>query len=87
MRKTPTMQMGAGGHTAILGATRVAVTCADGAAAVMKRAAAARAVEATAMNSASSRSHCVFVLYVDGQHAASKTHLTGSLSLVDLAGR
>jgi hypothetical protein len=66
---------------------RVPVTDAEGAAALMARAAEARACEATAMNAVSSRSHCVFMLYIAAVHAATNTTLTGSLCMVDLAGR
>ncbi|KIZ02102.1 Kinesin-1 [Monoraphidium neglectum] len=38
------------------------------------------------MNSSSSRSHVVFMLYIAGAHAASSTRLSGCLCLVDLAG-
>jgi hypothetical protein len=69
------------------GAMRVPVTDAEGAAVLMARAAEARACEATAMNAVSSRSHCVFMLYIAASHAATNTNLTGSLCLVDLAGR
>jgi hypothetical protein len=53
----------------------------------MARAQEARACEATAMNAVSSRSHCVFMLYITASHAASNISLNGSLCLVDLAGR
>eukprot|EP00775_Hariotina_reticulata_P012257 gene12257-12395_t len=76
----------AGGHTCVIGANRVPVTDAGSAAALMARAQEARACEATAMNAVSSRSHCVFMLYISASHAASSTSLTGSLCLVDLAG-
>jgi hypothetical protein len=66
---------------------RVPVTDAGSAAVLMARAAEARACEATAMNAVSSRSHCVFMLYIAASHAATNTHLSGSLCLVDLAGR
>ena len=52
----------------------------------MRRAAAARAVEATQMNAQSSRSHTLFLLYITGEHAASGQRLHGCLNLVDLAG-
>lgn len=77
----------AGGHTVVLGANRLPVTDAESAEVLMARAQEARACEATAMNAVSSRSHCVFMLYIAASHAASNTHLTGSLCLVDLAGR
>lgn len=69
------------------GATVVRVTSAEGAAALVKRAAGARACEATAMNAASSRSHSVFLLNICGRHAGSGARLQGALNLVDLAGR
>lgn len=71
----------------VAGATRVAVAAQEEAAALVRRAAAARACEATAMNSASSRSHSVFMLNIAGAHAASGARLQGALNLVDLAGR
>ena len=71
----------------VAGATRVAVAAQEEAAALVRRAAAARACEATAMNSASSRSHSVFMLNIAGAHAASGAQLQGALNLVDLAGR
>ncbi len=77
----------AGGHTVVLGAARLPVTDAASAAALMSRASEARACEATAMNASSSRSHCVFMLYIAASHAATGTQLSGSLCLVDLAGR
>ena len=52
-----------------------------------RRAANARACQATAMNATSSRSHSVFMLYISGAHAPSSTRLQGCLCLVDLAGR
>lgn len=75
-----------GGHTVVLGATRVVVDSEETAAALVRKAAAARAVESTAMNAVSSRSHSVFMLYITGRHEASGTLLRGSLNLVDLAG-
>lgn len=77
----------AGGHTVVAGATTVRVTTTDAAAALVRKAAQARACEATAMNAVSSRSHSVFMLNITGKHAASATCLRGALNLVDLAGR
>jgi hypothetical protein len=71
----------------VAGATRVSVATAEAADALVKKAAAARAVEATAMNATSSRSHSIFMLYIQGQHAATGERLHGMLNLVDLAGR
>jgi len=76
-----------GGHTTVAGASRVPVAGADHAADLVRRASDARACAETAMNSTSSRSHCVFMLYIRGLHAASGTRLAGCLCLVDLAGR
>lgn len=75
-----------GGHTTVLGATRVPVNSEEDAAALVRRAANARAVESTAMNATSSRSHSVFMLYITGKQETSGTLLQGSLNLVDLAG-
>ncbi|PNW85905.1 hypothetical protein CHLRE_03g200600v5 [Chlamydomonas reinhardtii] len=75
-----------GGHTVVAGVSKVPVTDAECAAQLVRRAAAARAVEATAMNSQSSRSHSVFMLYISGWHAGTATRLQGCLCLVDLAG-
>jgi kinesin family protein C1 len=75
-----------GGHTIVLGAARVPVDSEEDAEELIRRAAAARAVESTAMNAVSSRSHSVFMLYITGKHEATATCLQGSLNLVDLAG-
>jgi len=45
-----------------------------------------RSVGATDMNAASSRSHCVFALYLTGVNRKLNTELHGALHLVDLAG-
>ncbi len=71
----------------MVGATVTPVTSSDVAAALVKKAALARACEATAMNASSSRSHSVLMLAITGRHEASGTHLKGALNLVDLAGR
>lgn len=68
-------------------ALQVAVTDSSCADALIRRAAAARACEATAMNAESSRSHVVFMLYISGFHPPTGTRLQGCLCLVDLAGR
>ncbi len=77
----------AGGHTVVAGAMRAPVADAEGAAALVAKASAARACEVTAMNAVSSRSHVVFMLYISGTHVTSGTKLQGCLCLVDLAGR
>lgn len=74
------------GHTTVLGATRAAIASEEDADELVRRAAASRAVESTAMNAESSRSHSVFMLYITGRHEATETLLQGSLNLVDLAG-
>ena len=76
-----------GGQTVVQGATRLPIGCATDADALVKKAAAARAVESTAMNAGSSRSHSGFTLFITGQHEASGQRLQGALNLVDLAGR
>ncbi len=69
------------------GAVRVQVASSAEADELIRRAVAGRAVESTAMNAVSSRSHSVFMLYISGSHGASGTRLQGALNLVDLAGR
>lgn len=54
----------AGGHTVVLGATRAAITCEEEADAICRKAAAARAVESTAMNAVSSRRQASWALGV-----------------------
>ena len=78
---------GAGSQTEVQGATRLPISCATAGEALVKKAAAARAVESTAMNAVSSRSHSVFTLYITGRHETSGQSLQGALNLVDLAGR
>jgi kinesin family protein C1 len=58
----------------------------EGVAALLGRAMRARAVGATALNDASSRSHMVFMLRIEGANAATGQTLRGALNLVDLAG-
>ena len=48
----------------VSGVQREAVTSVEAAAGLVRRAAAARAVEATQMNAVSSRSHTIFMLYI-----------------------
>ena len=79
--------VGVGSQTVVQGATRLPISCATAAEALVKKAAAARAVESTAMNAVSSRSHSVFTLYITGRHETSGQSLQGALNLVDLAGR
>ena len=74
------------GVTEVSGVRREPVTSVEAAAALVRRAANARAVEATQMNAVSSRSHTIFMLYVTGEHVASGSKLRGCLNLVDLAG-
>ncbi|DBA96427.1 TPA: Nucleolar protein 58, variant 2 [Trebouxia sp. C0004] len=78
--------MADGSQTVVQGATRLPIGCAADAEGLVKKAAAARAVESTAMNAVSSRSHSVFTLYITGRHEASGQRLQGALNLVDLAG-
>ena len=74
------------GVTEVSGVRREPVKSVEAAAALVRRAANARAVEATQMNAVSSRSHTIFMLYVTGEHVASGSKLQGCLNLVDLAG-
>jgi kinesin family member C1 len=74
------------GVTEVSNVQREVVDSVESAAALVRRASAARAVEATQMNAVSSRSHTIFMLYITGEHASSGSSLTGCLNLVDLAG-
>jgi hypothetical protein len=71
----------------VAGATRWEVPDIDVATDLVQRASSARAVESTAMNATSSRSHSVFMLYITGRHPTTNSMLQGCLCLVDLAGR
>jgi len=77
---------GPDGLTDVAGAVREPVGSLAAAQGLVRRAAAARAVEATAMNATSSRSHTVFMLYITGEHSGAGQRLSGCLNLVDLAG-
>mmetsp|Transcript_43059 Transcript_43059/g.102233 ORF Transcript_43059/g.102233 Transcript_43059/m.102233 type:complete len:317 (-) Transcript_43059:1913-2863(-) len=72
--------------TAVVGATRVGISSVEEAESLVNRAESARAVEATAMNETSSRSHSVFMLYCTGSNLEADVSLRGALNLVDLAG-
>ena len=74
------------GVTEVSGVQREVIDSVESAAALVRRASAARVVEATNMNAQSSRSHTIFMLYIVGEHASSGSELTGCLNLVDLAG-
>ena len=65
----------------VAGVVREPVDSMEAAAGLVRRAAAARAVEATAMNATSSRSHTLFMLYITGTHEGSGTQLEGCLNL------
>ncbi|KAF5836124.1 kinesin motor domain-containing protein [Dunaliella salina] len=75
-----------GGHTHVAGVSRVAVPDMEAAEHTHTHTHTHRACESTAMNSESSRSHVVFMLYIHGVHPPSGTDLQGCLCLVDLAG-
>ena len=53
---------------------------------MMGRAHKNRSVAATAMNAESSRSHCCFILDIEGVNRRRRAKINGSLNLVDLAG-
>jgi kinesin family protein C1 len=77
---------GPGGCPTVSGVRSEPVESVEAAAGLVRRASAARAVEATQMNAQSSRSHTLFMLNVTGVHAGAGQELTGCLILVDLAG-
>jgi kinesin family protein C1 len=74
------------GCPTVSGAQRERIDSGDDAANLVRRASAARAVEATQINSHSSRSHTLFMLYITGTHESAGQQLQGCLVLVDLAG-
>ena len=76
----------ADGRTLIPGSVRMTVTGEAEIVEVLKLAARHRSVAATSMNARSSRSHSIFTLYLTGCNSVSRTSLTGSLNLCDLAG-
>ena len=76
----------ADGRTLVPGSVRMVVTGEAEIVEVLKLAAKHRSVAATSMNARSSRSHSIFTLYLNGSNSTSRTHLTGSLNLCDLAG-
>lgn len=45
-----------------------------------------RAISETAMNAASSRSHCIFTVFIEGRRVGSDRVLRSKLNMVDLAG-
>nr|CCA26226.1 DNA topoisomerase putative [Albugo laibachii Nc14] len=53
---------------------------------LIERASRARSVAKTDMNAQSSRSHCIFTVYLHGEQTLKKISLDGRLHLVDLAG-
>ena len=75
-----------GGCPTVAGVVREYIDSVSAAAALVRKATAARAVEATEMNTHSSRSHTLFLVYITGVHIATGTQLSGCLNLVDLAG-
>ena len=75
-----------GGCPFVAGVMREPVGSVEAANSLVRRASAARAVEATQMNDTSSRSHTIFMLYITGVHKDAGQKLEGCLNLVDLAG-
>lgn len=72
--------------TVVTGMTCTEVENAEQIGALLARAARQRAVGATDANAVSSRSHCVFALYVKGTNTMLNKEVHGALHLVDLAG-
>ena len=81
-----TIKHNPGGCPVVNGVLCEAVPSVEAAEDLVRRAAAARSIEATQMNAQSSRSHTLFMLYITGVHAGSQQKLEGCLCLVDLAG-
>ena len=70
----------------VSGITKEEILSVAGASDLIRRAAASRVVEATQMNSTSSRSHTLFMLYITGLQESACQRVEGCLILVDLAG-
>lgn len=70
----------------VTGMTRVEVASVEHASTLMARAAEQCTVAATEMNATSSRSHCIFSLYLKGINTLIGKQVHGTLHLVDLAG-
>lgn len=75
-----------GGVPTVSGITKEEILSVAGASDLIRRAAASRVVEATQMNSTSSRSHTLFMLYITGLQESACQRVEGCLILVDLAG-
>ncbi|KAJ1616425.1 P-loop containing nucleoside triphosphate hydrolase protein [Pavlovales sp. CCMP2436] len=72
--------------TVVTETTRIAVTCEAQVDELAHMAARQRSVGKTDMNSVSSRSHAIFMLYLTGTNPSVGHTLNGALHLVDLAG-
>eukprot|EP00964_Phaeocystis_antarctica_P020068 scaffold11081_cov61-Phaeocystis_antarctica.AAC.3 len=72
--------------TEVTNMTKVEVSSMEQINALMNEAAKKRSVGVTDMNSASSRSHSIFALYLKGTNTERNEELLGALHLVDLAG-
>ena len=72
--------------TEVTNMTKVEVSSMEQINALMHEAAKKRSVGVTDMNSASSRSHSIFALYLKGTNTERNEELLGALHLVDLAG-
>ena len=72
--------------TEVTNMTKVEVGSMEQINALMNEAAKKRSVGVTDMNSASSRSHSIFALYLKGTNTERNEELLGALHLVDLAG-
>ncbi|MCO5610749.1 hypothetical protein L7F22_064990 [Adiantum nelumboides] len=74
------------GSTSVSDLSVVEVTKWKEVSSLLHQAAQSRAVEKTAVNEQSSRSHCVFTLHISGFNQGIDQQVSGVLNLVDLAG-
>ena len=72
--------------TTVINCKSVRLDSAERVEAMLREAMGNRAVAATKANERSSRSHCVFMLRLQGENSASGERCEGTLNLVDLAG-
>ncbi|PVU93269.1 hypothetical protein BB559_003360 [Furculomyces boomerangus] len=74
------------GHVYISGCSKISVDTPESIGALLKKAKDNRRVAATLCNERSSRSHCVFTLFVSGENSLTKETVSCNLNLIDLAG-
>ncbi|PVU98319.1 hypothetical protein BB560_005688, partial [Smittium megazygosporum] len=80
------IKQGSDGLAYVSGCTKVPVESADCVSKLLQKAQENRRVAATQCNERSSRSHCVFTLFITGHNSATTETVSSALNLIDLAG-